>query len=133
MDTENNTHSEYDDDLPGAPRPTYMLTRFVILRLLGIIYAVAFLVAINEILPLIGSHGLLPLDNYLKFVNQALGSNGAGFRRLPSLFWFGHSDTTLLTTAWIGFLLSCIVAAGYANALLLAVLWILYMSFVHLG
>jgi len=30
-------------------RPTYWLTRFVILRLLGVIYAIAFLVAINQI------------------------------------------------------------------------------------
>ena len=33
---------------------TYWLTRYVILRLLGVIYAIAFLVAINEIVPLIG-------------------------------------------------------------------------------
>jgi len=116
-----------------ATPPTYWLTRFVILRLLGVIYAVAFLVAINQVVPLIGSNGLLPLEGYLKQVSNALGSAGAGFRRLPSLFWFGHSDTALLTVAWIGFLLSCVVVAGYANALVLAVLWFFYMSFVHVG
>ena len=36
-------------------RPTYWLTRFMILRLLGAIYAIAFLVAINQILPLIST------------------------------------------------------------------------------
>lgn len=118
--------------MPGAP-PSYWLTRFVILRLLGVVYAVAFLVAINQIVPLIGSHGLLPLEIYLKQVSAALGSAGAGFVRLPSLFWLWHSDTALLTAAWIGFVLSCVVVAGYANAPLLAVLWFLYMSFVHLG
>ncbi|MDB5031417.1 lipase maturation factor family protein [Mucilaginibacter sp.] len=113
--------------------PTYWLTRFVILRLLGVIYAVAFLVAINQIVPLIGSDGLLPVGIYLKQVSIALGSAGAGFVRLPSIFWLWHTDTALLTAAWIGFILSCVVAAGYANALLLAVLWFLYMSFVHVG
>src|SRR3989442_9691021 len=83
--------------------PTYWLTRFMILRLLGVVYAVAFLVAINQIVPLIGSHGLTPVGIYLNRVSAALGSDGAGFRRLPSLFWLGHSDTTLLTAAWIGF------------------------------
>ncbi len=117
---------------PGA-RPTYWLTRFLMLRLLGAIYAIAFLVAINQIIPLIGAHGLLPLDIFLKRVTGSLGSASAGFVRLPSLFWFNHSDAFLLTTAWIGFILSCIVLAGFANALLLAVLWFLYMSFVHLG
>lgn len=118
---------------PETKPPTYWLTRFVILRLLGLIYAIAFLVAINQIVPLIGAHGLLPVDVYLKQISAALGSIGAGFVRLPSVFWFGHSDIALLTVAWIGFVLSCIVVAGYTNALLLSVLWFLYMSFVHVG
>jgi Lipase maturation factor len=117
---------------PGAG-PTYWLTRFLILRLLGAIYAVAFLVAINQIIPLIGANGLLPVGIFLNRVSETLGSRGAGFTRLPSLFWFGHSDATLLTAAWIGFALSCVVVAGFANAPLLAVLWFLYMSFVHVG
>jgi hypothetical protein len=114
-------------------RPTYWLTRFLILRLLGVIYAIAFLVAIHQILPLIGENGLLPVDVFLKRVADTLGSRSAGFIRLPSIFWFVHSDTALLTAAWIGFALSCLVVAGFANALLLAVLWFLYMSFVHVG
>ncbi|HEX8507172.1 MAG TPA: lipase maturation factor family protein [Hymenobacter sp.] len=117
---------------PGAS-PTYWLTRFVILRLLGLLYAVAFLVAINQILPLIGSNGLLPLGSYLQQVSQALGSTGAGFARLPSLFWFWHSDTALLIAAWVGFVLSCLVVVGFANGLMMAGLWLLYMSFVHVG
>jgi hypothetical protein len=114
-------------------RPTYWLTRFLILRLLGAIYAIAFLVLINQIIPLIGANGLLPIGIFLHNVGDALGSRGAGFVRLPSLFWFVHSDTSLLATAWIGFVLSCVVIAGYANALLLTVLWFIYMSFVHVG
>jgi Lipase maturation factor len=115
------------------PRPTYWLTRFVMLRLLGAIYAVAFLVAINQIIPLIGANGLLPVNIFLQRVGDALGSRAAGFARLPSLFWFFQSDRDLLVVAWIGFLLSCLVVAGYANAIILTVLWILYMSFVHVG
>jgi Lipase maturation factor len=114
-------------------RPSYWLTRFLMLRLLGAIYAVAFLAAINQILPLIGSHGLLPVGIFLKQVADALGSAGAGFTRLPSLFWMGHSDADLLATAWIGFVLSLVVMAGFANAPLLALLWVLYMSFVNVG
>ncbi|MCW3090514.1 MAG: lipase maturation factor family protein [Ferruginibacter sp.] len=127
-----NSESQTTTLAPGNP-PTYWLTRFMILRLLGVVYAIAFLVAINQIIPLIGSNGLLPVEIYLKRVSSALGSTGAGFVRLPSLFWFWHSDTALLTVAWTGFVLSCIVVAGFANALLLAICWFLYMSFVHVG
>ncbi len=94
------------DELDKAP--TYWLTRFMILRLPGVIYAVAFLVLINEIVPQTGADGLLPVSIYLKQVANVLGSTGAGFERLPSIFWFGHADSTLLTWAWIGFLLSIV-------------------------
>jgi hypothetical protein len=119
--------------LAGRTGESYWLTRFVILRLLGGVYAVAFLVAAHQILPLIGSHGLLPVDLFLARVQEALGSTAAGFIRLPSIFWFAHSDAVLQTMAWIGFALACLVMAGYANALIMAALWALYMSFVHVG
>ena len=70
---------------PARPQESYWLTRFVILRLLGCVYAVAFLAAAKQILPLIGSHGLLPLDLFIARVQAALGSTAAGFFRLPSL------------------------------------------------
>jgi hypothetical protein len=119
---------------PGPDEaPQYWLTRFVILRLLGAVYAVAFLVAINQVLPLIGSNGLLPVSHYLEQVSAALGSPGVGFLKLPSLFWLWHSDTALLVVSWIGLILSLAMLAGYANALSLAVLWFLYLSLVHVG
>src|SRR5712691_7204701 len=116
---------------PGRSRDSYWLTRFVILRLLGCVYAVAFFTAAKQIMPLIGSHGLLPMESFLVRVQNALGSLPSGFVRLPSFFWFAHSDATLQLAAWIGFALSCVVVAGYANAIVLAVLWALYMSFVQ--
>jgi hypothetical protein len=121
----------WDRVLPD--RGSYWLTRFLILRLLGVIYAFAFLVAANQILPLIGSDGLLPVGNFIDRLHEVLGGSLGGFLRLPSLFWFNHSDTALVATAWIGFALSCVLACGYANAILLTLLWFLYMSFVHVG
>ena len=118
---------------PHRHQASYWLTRFVLLRLLGAVYAVAFLVAINQLLPLVGSHGLLPVGLFLDRVHQALGSRFAAFVRLPSLFWLDHSDATLLAGAWIGFVLSGVVAAGFANAPMLTLLWGLYMSIVHVG
>jgi hypothetical protein len=115
-----------------AGRPTYWLTRFVILRLLGAVYAIAFLVAINQVLPLIGSDGLLPADSFVHRVEDMVGSTGA-FIRLPSIFWFAHSDGFLIAMAWLGFIGSLVVVAGFANAPLLGILWFLYMSFINIG
>src|SRR6201996_2791982 len=124
----------YVESFRGRAAPsTYRLTRFLILRLLGLVYAIAFLATIGQVIPLIGANGLLPAGVFIRNVSTALGSTGAAFVRLPSLFWFVHSDTALLTFAWIGFILSCVVAAGFANAPIMAVLWLLYMSFINIG
>jgi multisubunit Na+/H+ antiporter MnhG subunit len=134
METETRLNSERHRAFSDPDStPSYWLTRFMILRLLGLIYAVAFLVAINQLIPLIGENGLLPLGNFLTQVKQALGSNTVGFLRLPSVFWLWHSDTALLTVAWLGFILACVVVSGYANSIILTVLWLLYMSIIHVG
>src|SRR5256714_5956684 len=114
-------------------RPTYWLTRFVLLRLLGVVYFVAFLSLARQVLPLIGHDGLLPAAQYLDRLAAHFGSRRAGFLALPSVFWVDVSDRLLLAGAWLGTALSLVVVAGYANALLLAGLWALYMSFVHVG
>src|SRR5437763_5439660 len=53
--------------------------------------------------------------------------------QLPTLFWFGCTDVGMSIFAWVGFALSLVVLGGYANAILLAVLWAMYMSIVHIG
>ena len=112
---------------------SYWLTRFIILRLLGFIYAVAFLVAAQQLVPLIGAHGLTPANHFLESIQAQLGSRTAGMLRVPTLFWFGISDNALSIFSWIGFGLSLVVLGGYANAILLASLWAMYMSIVHVG
>src|SRR2546423_9235824 len=112
-------------------RPTYWLTRFVLLRLLGVVYFVAFLSLARQVLPLIGHDGLLPAAQYLDRLAAHLGSRRAGFFALPSVFWVDGSDRLPLARAWPGTALSLFVVARYANALLPARLWALYISFVH--
>jgi hypothetical protein len=112
---------------------SYWLTRFVILRLLGFVYAVAFLVAAQQLVPLVGEHGLTPANHYFEQVQAHFGSRSAAAMQLPSLFWFGISDLGLTAFAWVGFGLALVVFAGYANAILLAILWAMYMSVIHVG
>ena len=117
----------------GCDPPTYQITRFILLRLLGLVYAIGFLVAAQQLIPLIGSHGLLPLDLFVQRAHEALGSNWAGFWRLPSIFWFNHSDTALMVVSWTGFALACTVILGFGNSIIFSVLWFLYLSTVHVG
>src|SRR5580693_4963431 len=115
------------------PGSTYWLTRFIILRWLGFVYLIAFLVAVNQIVPLLGERGLTPAPLFTQRVAENFGSRWEAFLQLPSVFWGGVSDTSLLVVSWIGVALSLVVLLGYANAIIMVLLWALYMSIVHIG
>ncbi len=122
--------------LPGPPRPardSYWLTRFVLLRWLGLVYLIAFFVAARQLVPLVGAHGLTPATLFIERVREHFGSTGAAFDVLPMLFWFWHSDAVLQAVPWIGVALAGAMVAGYCNSISLAVMWFLYMSIVHVG
>lgn len=105
---------------------TYTATRFWFMRLLGFVYTFAFASLVIQVLPLLGERGLLPVFRYLPRL-------GADFSTLPTLFWFNHSDQVLLGAAWLGLCLAVVVMLGYASALIMFVLWALYLSFVYVG
>jgi len=107
----------------GPDAQTYWLARFAILRLLGLIYFIAFLVFINQGIPLLGENGLLPAPAFLERVRHHFGTPGLAFLKLPTLFWLKSSDGFLLGVAWSGALLSLFVLLGFANAPILALLW----------
>ncbi|MGH7995247.1 MAG: lipase maturation factor family protein [Opitutaceae bacterium] len=121
------------DSPPRTPPPAYWLTRFFILRLLGIVYAVAFLAAALQLPALVGAHGLLPVGSFLDQVRAYYGSAAASIWHLPTLFWLGHSNAALLTASWIGFALAAALALGFANGITMAALWALYLSIVQVG
>ncbi|HZP40258.1 MAG TPA: lipase maturation factor family protein [Candidatus Binatia bacterium] len=114
-------------------QPTYWLTRFAILRLLGAVYLVAFLALARQVLPLLGSDGLLPVVQFLPRVQAHFGSPAAAARALPTLFWLGAPDGALVAGAWFGVGLAGLVVVGFGNAILFATLWVLYLSYVHVG
>ncbi|MFI5301205.1 MAG: lipase maturation factor family protein [Polyangiales bacterium] len=112
----------------------YVLVRFVILRLLGLVYLVAFLVAARQLVPLVGPTGLEPATSLLDRVVAASGSRSRAFVELPTVFVFvGASARALRTVSWIGAALSALVVLGVENAMVNLALWALYMSIVHVG
>jgi hypothetical protein len=112
---------------------SYWLTRFIILRLLGFVYAIAFLIAAQQLVPLVGEHGLTPASHFLERIQAHFGSSTAAALQLPSVFCFGISDHALTIFAWTGFALSLIVFTCYANAVILILIWAMYMSIIHIG
>jgi hypothetical protein len=112
----------------------YRWTRFFILRLLGLLYLMGFWVLVQQGLPLLGHDGILPADKFVARVIANHGSASAAFWKLPSLFFVtGVTDGLLHGLAWVGVGLSVLVLFGFANGIVMAMLWALYMSFVHVG
>lgn len=117
--------------LKPKQKPEYILTSFVLLRVLGFVYFFAFISLTTQVIPLFGENGLLPASNFLQTFR--FESKLDAFIKLPTIFWFHLSDTALLVLAWLGVILSLILLLGYANSIMLFVMWIIYMSYVHIG
>src|SRR5512143_4158097 len=116
--------------MDARPAERVVLTRFAILRLLGIVYTFAFLALALQVVALVGHDGLLPADAYLDRLRAA----GYGPTRAPTIFWWiGAGDGLLRGLAWLGVALGGLCAAGLTNAVALFVLWLLYLSFLHIG
>lgn len=115
----------------GWTADNYWLTRTVFQRGLALVYFIAFLNAVNEFKPLLGETGLLPVPLWIRHVP---------FRASPSLFYLAPKDWAFTAAAWLGVVLSCLALTGIAerfsslaSAVVWALLWVLYLSFVNVG
>ena len=112
---------------------SYELTRFVLLRALGFVYLSAFVSLFFQVLPLLGSEGLLPVSLYLERVLLHAGGEGAAFLAAPSMFWWSASDEMLRGLCLLGIAVSAVVTLGYANVPMMLLLWGIQLSFVSVG
>jgi Lipase maturation factor len=112
----------------GPPR-SYVVTRWLILRLLGVVYLFAFLGILFQGLPLLGEHGLTPAAVWVERLARA----GQTFWDVPSIFLLDASDAALRAWAIVGVVLAAALALGYANLPSLAVLWLIYGSYERVG
>uniref|UniRef100_A0A8C5TTQ4 Lipase maturation factor n=1 Tax=Malurus cyaneus samueli TaxID=2593467 RepID=A0A8C5TTQ4_9PASS len=135
---------------PGSPGPglgaaalplppgTFWLTRIVLLRSIAFLYSVAFLVALHQNKQLIGTKGLLPCKLYLQDIQRyfkgKIGLDALSYA--PTVLWF--LDWSDMDSVLDGLALAGLAGAGFvlvtgcANMVLMALLWLLYLSLVNL-
>ena len=111
----------------------YQFARFLLIRLLGLCFTFVFLGYVQQAPGLIGENGILPIERYRSFLLQNFGDVLSLFWEMPSIFWFNYSDGYLVTAGWVGLILSLAVLCGYANSLMLFILWALQLSIVYTG
>ena len=112
---------------------TYWLTRFVLIRSIGVIYFLAFFNILIEAIPLIGRHGLHPMQLTIATLKRNRLNRWHTIWHHPSIFILNQSDTFLKGIAYLGLILSVGVACGISNGVSMLLLWSIYLSFVTVG
>ncbi len=112
-------------------RPTWRLATWLFVRVLGLVYLIAFASLATQIIGLVGANGITPAAPWLDAVERQIGTQA--YWRVPTLCWFGASDAVLRRLCVTGVVLSLLLVAGITPKLVRAVLWALYLSLVNIG
>ena len=109
----------------------YVYARMIFDQSLAFLYFIAFLSAFNQFPALLGTKGLLPVEEFIA---------RRDFKSAPSLFHWKYSDSILKAVCVIGMILGLLIASGLmqnAPILLHMMTWLtlygLYLSIVNVG
>ena len=114
-----------------AQSANYQITEAVFLRVLGLVYLSAFGSFWPQLVGLLGSHGIAPVERILPLIRAESGPRA--YLYMPTLFWFGVNDHALLTVCIAGCLVSVALVAGIYPRLCAGVCWALYLSITSVG
>src|SRR5262249_31809638 len=112
-------------------RPTYFWAHRWFLRVLGVIYLIAFVSLWFQVDGLVGSDGMSPVNQFLPAVRAQIGRDAYGL--LPTLCWLNSSDTFLHFLCGSGVVCSLLLILGIAPAVSLLALFVLYLSLTIAG
>lgn len=108
----------------------YVTSADLFVRLLGMVYVFAFGAFLFQIEGLLGERGILPVGSYLKFIKARVTYP---YYKVPTLFWLNASNRALMGVVLVGTVCGLLLVAGIAPPLMLALLYILYLSVVSAG
>jgi len=110
---------------PNAGSGNYVLSGWLFLRVLGLIYLAALVSLATQIKGLVGSRGILPAHGFL-LAKQKWGPTR--FLQIPTLGWWNSSDGFLQFLCWGGAALALLLVVGVAPIPVLIALWVFYLS-----
>ena len=106
-----------------------LISRWIFLRALGLIYFSAFLSLVFQIRGLIGPQGILPANEYLQAVGRSLG-HLARLWFAPTLLWLSSSSQLLLVLCWVGMFASLALVLNLWPRAMLMICFGCFLSFV---
>lgn len=105
---------------------TFIRSRWLFVRLVGVVYLVAFVSLAIQITGIAGEHGLLPVGEFLAQVRERYGASA--YYNWPTLLWLSPTDAWLSSLCWIGAGTSLLLIVGIAPTATAALAWLLYLS-----
>ena len=110
---------------------TYELVSALFLKLLAVVYFIAFASLSGQIIALAGQDGILPFTDLLEQATNQLGWKR--FLAYPTLFWLNAGDTALMAATWLGCALSVLLFLNFRTRFSLIALYLLYLSLFYAG
>jgi hypothetical protein len=101
------------------------------LRVLGLVYFIAFISFGIQAMGLIGSHGILPFGDYLRALREGLGR--AAYWDAPTVLWLNPSDGALRAVWIAGAVLSLVAVSGRRQRAALAACLAIWISLCAVG
>lgn len=135
------------DYFVGGISPTYYVTRWLFLRMLGLVHLIAFTSYGSQIEGLIGSNGIAPAQRFLDLVSRRSLESlriplyfyeldtqiPLRYLRVPTLCWLTAGDWFLQGLCLAGVLAALLLVADLAPPLCLAALYVCYLSLVSVS
>ncbi len=120
----------------NLPRPTYTIAGTAFLRMLGLVYLIAFVSLWTQVSGLVGDHGILPVADFLDAVQQHFAAQNPPASpawNIPTLLWISPHDGLLHLLCAAGTLLSLLLIMGLLPMPSLVLLWVCYLSLFYAG
>ena len=112
---------------------TYFYARWLSLRLIGLVYIIAFSGILIECKALIGPSGIAPLGIFFKLLMNQNSLGIISALHAPSLFWFSTSLAAINTVCWLGMAAALALTLNLYPRISLFICYITFLSFVSTG
>ena len=109
---------------------TYLWTRWLLLRAVGLVFIIVFAGIIKDTAGLIGPAGVVPLPEAMAQTRALFPSPVEAFFGAPTLFWLSDHAVMPVVVAWSGLLAALALVFNFWPRMMLFVCWIGLLSFV---
>ena len=110
---------------------TYAYSAWLFTRALSLVYLIAFLTLMIQARGLWGKHGILPMEQYKKAVEEHVDQSR--YWKAPAIFWLSTSDDMIVGVCITGAVAAGLALIGFAQGWCLLMCFAMYLSICSFG